>query len=161
MENDPLAGIPEEAAATPETVTRKPDFPRHRISLVLALLRAVLGIVFVMHGGQKLFQLGLATTIAGFAETGIPAAPLTAPAVSFVELLGGLAVLVGFLTRWAAIGLAVVMLGAIAFVHVPNGFFAPMGIEFPMTLLTIAVVLLIAGPGAYSVDRIRARRDRA
>ena len=159
MKHDPVAETEADLAHTPEAGARPPDYPRHRISLVLALLRIVLGIVFVMHGGQKLFQLGLATTIAGFGESGIPAAPITAPAVAFIEFLGGLAVLVGFLTRWAAIGIAVVMIGAISFVHVPHGFFAPAGVEFPLTLLTIAIVLLIAGPGAYSVDRIRARRQ--
>jgi putative oxidoreductase len=58
----------------------------------------------------------------------------------------------GILTRVAALGIALDMLGAIVLVHVPNGFFVPMGIEFPMMLFAAAVALAALGPGSLSLD---------
>jgi putative oxidoreductase len=66
--------------------------------------------------------------------------------------------LVGLLSRLASVGLAVTMLGAIGFVHLSAGFFAPAGIEFPLTLLGATTALAIAGAGRYSLDAVIARR---
>ena len=96
----------------------------------LAILRVITGVIFIAHGWQKLFSFGLAGVTQGFAGMGIPFASVAAPAVAFVELFGGMALVLGLLTRPAALGLAITMLGAMMFVHIQAGFFAPNGIEF-------------------------------
>lgn len=132
-----------------------------RADWALLLVRLVTGLVFVMHGGQKLFVYGIDGVTGSFTQMGIPMAGVAAIVVSFVEFLGGIALLLGAFTRWAAILLAIVMLVAIVQVHLPNGFFAgDNGFEFPLTLLVNNVALAIAGPGAYAVDRALAARRR-
>lgn len=126
----------------------------------IAILRIVAGVVFMMHGGQKIFVTGLGKVTAGFAGMGVPMATVLAPLAGFLELVGGAALVVGVLTRLAALGLACDMLGAILLVHLSAGFFAPMGFEFPLVLFTAALTLAVAGPGAFSVDRaLIARRE--
>jgi putative oxidoreductase len=74
-------------------------------------------------------------------------------AAAFAELLGAILLLLGFLTRVGAFLLFCVMLTAVVGVHWKNGFFAPGGIEYPMTLAAISLALLISGGGAASIDR--------
>lgn len=61
--------------------------------------------------------------------------------------------------RLTSLGLAVVMLGAIAMVHLPAGFFLPNGAEFALTLLGAVATLALAGPGPFSLDAVVARRE--
>ncbi|HLH22419.1 MAG TPA: DoxX family protein [Chloroflexota bacterium] len=123
----------------------------------LAVLRVVVGFTFLMHGWQKLFMLGLAGTVAMFGQMGVPVPELTGPLVGALELVGGAALLVGLGTRWLAALLALDMLVAILLVHLPHGFFAPMGAELPLVLLGGAAALVLAGPGAFALDRLVAR----
>ena len=74
------------------------------------------------------------------------------------ELTAGLALVVGLLTRLAGLGLAVIMLGAISFVHIKAGFWAPNGVEFPLALLAGAATIALSGAGCYSLDAVRASR---
>ena len=125
------------------------------IDAALVLLRVVLGVVFIAHGAQKAFQFGIAGTVAAFADTGVVLPTMTAPTVTFIEFFGGIALVLGLFTRLAALGIAVVMLGAILVVHLPAGFFLPDGIEFALVNFAIAVAIAIVGPGAYSLDAKR------
>jgi putative oxidoreductase len=132
-----------------------------RMDLALLVLRVVVGIVFVMHGGQKLFVFGLGGVTQGFTAMGVPMPAVAAPLVALVEFGGGLALIFGVLTRLAALGLAIDMLGAILLVHLKNGFFInppAVGYEYALTLLAAAATLAIAGAGAYSVDAALAGR---
>lgn len=121
----------------------------------LVLLRVVLGVVFVAHGGQKVFQFGIAGTTAAFADMGVILPAMTAPVVAFIEFFGGIALVLGLFARVAAAGVAIVMLGAILTVHLPAGFFLPDGFEFALVNFAIAVAITMVGPGAYSLDAKR------
>ncbi len=131
---------------------------RRQIDTALAVLRVVLGITFILHGGQKLFVFGFSGVTGAFAQMGIPAPGLLGPFVAFVEFFGGIAILLGLLTRLAALGIGATMVVAILTVHLKNGFFAPTGIEFPLSLLGSAVALVITGAGDFSLDALIGKR---
>ena len=83
---------------------------------------------------------------------GVPLPDVTSFLVTWLECLGGIALLVGFLTRLVALGLAIDMLGAMTFVHAKNGFFLPTGAEFVFVLCAASIGLMLAGPGSVAVD---------
>ncbi len=126
--------------------------------LGIAILRIVTGIVFALHGGQKLFVYGFAGVTGAFTKMGILLPGLTGPFVALLEFFGGLALIIGLLTRLAALGLGLEMLGAIIFVHIGAGFFLPNGYEYALTVLSAMICLMLAGPGALSADRMLAAR---
>jgi putative oxidoreductase len=130
-----------------------------RLDAGLAILRLVVGGVFIAHGAQKLFVFGLGGATGAFTQMGVPLPAVTAPLVAFVEFFGGIALVLGLLTRLAALGVATIMLGVILLVKSGAGFFAPRGFEFELTLLGGALALALAGAGDFSIDRrIAARR---
>jgi putative oxidoreductase len=131
---------------------------RRQIDTALAILRVVLGVTFILHGGQKLFVFGFAGVSGAFAQMGIPAPGLLGPFVAFVEFFGGIAILLGLLTRLAALGIGATMVVAILTVHLENGFFAPTGFEFPLSLLASAIALVITGAGDLSLDALIGKR---
>jgi putative oxidoreductase len=127
----------------------------------LAILRVVLAVIFLAHGAQKFFQYGIAGVTQGFTQAGIPLPGIAAPFVATLELVGGVLLLFGLLTRPVALLLAINMLVATLVVHLPNGFFNPMGIEFTMTLFAGTLALAMTGPGELSLDAVLANRRRA
>jgi putative oxidoreductase len=121
--------------------------------------------VFVAHGAQKLFGVwgggGLAGTAEFFTQFGLtPAYPL-AMLVAVVEFAGGLLLICGALTLFAALALAINMAVAIWKVHAVHGFFLPAGFEYNLALIGALVALMLTGPGAFSVDGWRARSAEA
>jgi putative oxidoreductase len=132
--------------------------PAPGVDLGLLVLRLVIGCIFVVHGAQKVFVMGHAGVTGMFTKMNIPLPAFTSLVVSWVEFLGGLALIVGLLTRPFATLLAIEMLGAILFVHLKVGFTGQGGMEFPLALWAAAVMLALAGPGAFSVDVLRAKR---
>lgn len=119
----------------------------------LLLLRVATGLVFFMHGWQKLIDQGISATQSGFDMMGAPLPDVTAVIVTFVELIGGTFLIVGALTRIVGVLLAIDMAGAFFIVHVENGFFVSNGgFELVLLLGLAALSLVIAGPGRYSVD---------
>ena len=122
-------------------------------------LRLVVGTIFLVHGGQKLFIFGLAGTADIMGKIGIPVPTLAAGIVIFTEILGGVAILSGLMTRWAATLLAIDMTVAIFAARLHGGFFTPYGYEFEITLLGACVTLALVGAGGLSVDRILAERS--
>ena len=122
--------------------------------VALLALRLALGAIFIAHGGQKLFGWwggnGLEATVTGFAGMGIPA-PL-AYLAAFTEFFGGLAVIVGVLSRLASLGLFVTMAVAVAKVHGANGFFlSDKGYEYNLALAAMALAIFLAGPGRIAL----------
>jgi putative oxidoreductase len=118
------------------------------------ILRVIVGVVFLVHGSQKLFSFGFAGVTAFFTHAGIPLPAVSAPIVTLVEFLGGAALLLGVGTRIAALLLVCDMLGAILFVHFKNGFFMPSGYEYALILLAANLSLVLTGPGAASLDGV-------
>ncbi len=114
--------------------------------LSLALLRVVVGATFLAHGLQKVQNIE--GTIGFFASLGLAAS--IAYVVAWVELLGGLAVLLGVYSRWAAYALSLVMVGAIAMVKFDMGFVG--GYELDLVLLASLLVIAFSGSGPYSVS---------
>ncbi len=121
----------------------------------LVVLRMTTGSIAAAHGAQKLFVTGIGGVSVALEQIGVPFAAIAGPTVGLVELLGGVALIVGCWTRLAGASLALTMLGAIGFVHLAGGFFAPTGFEFPLALLGAASTLAGVGAGRYSLDALR------
>lgn len=128
----------------------------------LTLLRIVVGVIFVVHGGQKLFQFGIPGVTQSFTQMGVPAASIAAIVVTIVEFIGGIALILGAGTRIVALLLAADMLVATLLVHMPNGFFvSDGGYEFTLLLLGASLALALSGPGNAAVDAMLRRRTTA
>jgi putative oxidoreductase len=132
-------------------------------STATAILRLVLGVVFFAHGAQKMLGwfggFGFAGTMGFFTGVAHIPAPLAFLAIA-AEFFGGIGLILGFLTRIAALGIGVNMVVAILTVHLPFGFFMNWtgaqkgeGFEFHLLVLAIVAFLVIRGAGAFSVDR--------
>jgi len=120
----------------------------------ITVLRVVLGFLFAAHGWQKFNEWTIAGTQASFAKMGVPAAEIAAPVVAGLELAGGIALILGVLTRIVAALLALDMLGALFLVHAPAGVFAANGgYELVLLLAAAALALALTGAGRISVDR--------
>ena len=134
---------------------------QRQIDTGLAILRTVIGIIFIAHGGQKLFVYGLEGVTGAFGQMGVPFPAIMGPFVALVELLGGGALVVGLLTRLAALGLGITMLVAIVLVHWKAGFFLPNGYEFALSLLGASTLLTLTGAGNLSLDALISRLGEA
>ena len=119
-------------------------------------LRVVIGLVFLMHGSQKLLNLN--STAAFFDSIGIPIAQVAAALVTAVEILGGVALILGWFTRVVAALLAIDMAVAILTARMDGGFFAPSGFEFELTLLGACLTLAVMGAGGFSLDAMQRQR---
>jgi len=145
--------------------------PRMRSVLLAPLmLRFSLAAVFFAHGAQKILGsfggAGLGGTIAGFAAMGLRPPALLAVGAAVLEFVGGLMLLLGLWTRFAAVLLALEMLLALLVVHAPNGFFLNWacspgqghGIEYNVVLIGSLGALALLGGGRGSIDGSRASR---
>jgi len=132
-------------------------------SIATAILRLALGVTFFAHGAQKMLGwfggFGFSGTMGFFTGMMHIPAPLAFLAIC-AEFFGGLGLILGFLTRIAAFGIAANMVVAIAAVHRAFGFFMNWagnqkgeGFEFHLLVLAITAFLMIRGAGAFSVDR--------
>jgi putative oxidoreductase len=130
---------------------------------VLTLMRLVLGIVFFLHGAQKVLGwfggFGFSGTMHAFTGMMHIPAPFAFLAI-LAEFLGGIGLTVGLLARVAAFGIAMNMVVAVAMVHLANGPFMNWygnqkgeGYEYHLLAIVIALTIMVRGAGAFSVDR--------
>ena len=127
--------------------------PSAAASLGLLVLRVVIGAIFAAHGAQKIFEFTIPGTIGSFAGMGVPLPEIAAPVVAFVELIGGILLILGFFTRPVGILLAVDMVVALVAVHLPAGLWVgDGGYEFVAVLGVAALALAFTGAGRFSLD---------
>ena len=131
--------------------------------VAFTLLRLVLGVVYFAHGAQKLLGwfggYGFSGTMGFFThQVGLPAP--VAFLVIMTEFFGGLGLIVGLLTRIAALGIGIEMIVAVFMIHLPNGFFMNWygnqkgeGFEYHLLAIAASAALLLRGAGAFSADR--------
>jgi len=126
---------------------------RTAVDVSLLILRLVLGIIFMAHGSQKMFGM--------FGGPGLSAMVQPPPngmgplgyLVSIGEFFGGVGIVFGFLSRFSAASIIVIMIGAIVKVHWPVGFFGPKGFEYNLALIGLALPILLCGPGRFSIGQ--------
>jgi putative oxidoreductase len=128
---------------------------RPAVDVSLLLVRVIVGIIFMAHGAQKLFG--------AFGGPGLEAIVQSPPdgmgpigyLVTIGEFFGGVGLVFGFLSRFSAASLIVIMIGAIVLVHGKNGFFQSNGgFEYNLALIGLLVPILFAGPGRLAVARL-------
>jgi putative oxidoreductase len=127
-----------------------------QVSIGLTALRVAVAAVFIDHGRQKLFVYGFAGVTGAFTHMGVPFPGVMGPAIGLLEFFGGIALLIGLLTRVVALGFVCDMLGAILLVQLKRGF---SGFELEFLLLGSSLALLLAGAGRFSVDALIAGRQ--
>ena len=130
--------------------------------VALLVARLLLGVIMIAHGYQKLVVDGIGRTTAGFESMSIPLAIVSASFVTVVELVGGVLLVVGLMTRTVAGCMGFVMAGAAVFVHARHGVFvADGGWELVGSIAGALLALAAAGPGRLSVAHVvRVRPQR-
>lgn len=125
-------------------------------SYMLPLLRIALGAILVPHGCQKLFGwfggAGFARFSQIFDNIGYKPGAFWVAVVALTELVGGLMLIFGFFTRFAALAVAIFMINAAWFTSAKGFFWTNQGSEFSILLLVVSLVFLVRGGGDYSID---------
>lgn len=125
----------------------------------LLLARIGLGVIFLVHGLEKFITMGLSQTTAFFDSLGIPLASVAAPAVAVLEVVGGIALILGAALPIFGTLLVLNMLGAIGFAHAAAGFsVSGGGYEFVLALAAGTLAIAFSGGGAFAVDGLRQGR---
>ncbi len=115
------------------------------------VLRVVLGVIFAMHGYQKLTMMGVPGVSGFLATLGFPLPDVFAVLLIAAELGGGILLILGLWTHWTAKILVLVSIVALATVHLSKGFFLP-GYEFILLILAASISVMITGAGKWSLD---------
>lgn len=127
------------------------------------IARVVLGIVILPHGLQKTLGMfggaGFSNTVDFFVSTGMPS--IVAVLVIAGESLGAISLIVGFLARFSAAAISLIMLGAIFMVHGNHGFFMNWfganegeGFEYHILAIGLGLIVMVVGAGKASIDRM-------
>lgn len=113
------------------------------------VLRIVLGIIYIVHGAMKFMHMGRTEYL--FMKLGIPLPGVAAPAIALLEVIGGIALILGLGSRIFALLLAIDMIVAIAIAKLHSGFVG--GWEFELVLVAGLLALVFSGPGTISLVR--------
>jgi putative oxidoreductase len=145
-------------AVAPGTLEKRRVWPRQNVNKGLLLLRAVVGVLFIGHGLQKLLGWfggdGIVTWTESISKFGLSPAPFWAYFEAGAELAAGLLLVLGLLTPFAAAVLVGDMLFATLKVHAQKGLWAQSGgFEYNLVLIALLVAVGLIGPGLYSLDR--------
>lgn len=120
----------------------------HNPDVAKLFLRLALGIVFINAGWLKMQNIDM--VVGGFGQMGIP--PFLAYLVTYVEFIGGIAMVLGVLVQYFAVLISIIMIVATIKVHLPNGFsLAKGGYEYTLVLLLVSLAVITLGRGKYSV----------
>lgn len=119
------------------------------------LLRITLGVIFVMHAYLALFVYGVRGTVQFQRSLGLPLPEVSAWYLILAHGVGGLLLVLGLFTRWAALANLPIMAGAFFLVHLKEGFFmGPRGgYEYVLLVLAATLALVFLGPGALALRR--------
>jgi|SRR3989344_3142274 len=117
-----------------------------------AVFRIVVGLMFVQHGAQKLLGwFGAKGTVSLVSLMGL---------AGTIELVGGLAIALGFFSRLASVGGMAVMIGALATVHFPQGWVPIMNKgELPLLFLACFIMVLVHGNGKWSLEKALLKKE--
>ena len=126
-----------------------------QVSIGLTVLRVAAAAVFINHGRQKVFVYGFTGVTGAFTQMGVPFPGVMGPLIGLLEFFGGIALLIGLLTRLLAVAFVGDMLGAILLVQLKKGF---SGYELEFLLLASSLALVLTGGGRFSVDGFLAGR---
>lgn len=127
----------------------------HLKDLVLLIARVGVGVVLIAHGWEKVNTVGMPETVAGFTGMGVPAPQVSAYVAMVIELVGGVAILLGLTVSVVGVLVALEMAGAIAIVHgLAEVFVGRGGFELALLLGLSALLLAVFGAGRYSLDRL-------
>lgn len=133
----------------------------NKIAVVSLIMRVVLGVIFVAHGVNK-FQMGLGNVSGWFASMGIPG--FMGYVVAWIELIGGILLIVGLFTRYVSILLGLVLAGAIIMAKLPVGLLGntqTAGYELDLAFILIALYLAVAKSTPLSLDRMLFKNTKA
>ncbi len=124
------------------------------LDLELLIMRLACSLPFLYHGSAILFGAFGGPGPQGFAAF-MKVPVIVGYLVGLAQFAGGIAILIGALLRVGAVSVIIVMLGAIFLVHLPHGYdIGRGGLEYALTEMLLALGLLLAGPGKYSLAGI-------
>lgn len=128
----------------------------NRADWALFIVRIMLGIIFIAHGGQKVLGLFGGPGLAEFAKMAatmyVPIPAFLAYLAAFAEFIGGILLFFGIAAELGALMVIPVMIGAVFFVHWPHGFFGQNnGFEYPLSLIFFLLAIVVGGPGKFAL----------
>jgi len=123
----------------------------------LPILRVGIGLILIPHGAQKLFGwfggMGFEKFVALFNTLGYRPGVVWVTLVALTEFVGGILLVLGLFTRFAALALVIFMIVAVHFTSGKGFFWTAGGLEYSLLILFVGLVFLIRGGGEYSLDR--------
>jgi putative oxidoreductase len=125
----------------------------------LLVLRIVVGVTFIAHGWLKFHGMGMEGTTGFFTSLGIPIPAFIAWVVVIVEMLGGIALILGIFTLPVGLALAVDMIGVLTFAKKGAAFIGPKSYELELNLLAASLAIALAGPGMFSLAQLLRRKN--